>query len=147
MARALVRLEGLAALEKKLDGDSLFREPWRALVEHVGTVGAQRLAAASPSTTGAFPGSIKHKLQNKPLPLWTKVVGNFSFKQRWPFMLNAGAARRKSGTRYTYHYSRSGAETRGWIKNAVVQTYDVVNSELSKLISKIEAAWEQDNPA
>lgn len=143
MMRAQVKITGLSELHKMLDGDALYAESWTEMVNAVSSTVAGRVRTAAPSLSGGFAGSIKWKAQKRPVPLWAKVTGNFPPNNRWPFMLDAGARKTKSGGMSVYHFSRSGAPTRGWIKNTLQATKSLVDQGLERVVRQIEDIWEK----
>lgn len=139
--RALVKITGLSRLHDLLDSNELYAEPWTRMVGDVSSTIAGRIKSAAPTLSGAFASSIQWRVQKRPVPLWTKVTGNFPFKHRWPFMLDAGARKTKSGVS-VYHFSRSGAPTRGWIKNTLTATKGLVDAGLERVAREIERHWQ-----
>lgn len=147
MAKAQVKIQGLTDLLAKLDGNELIGEPWTAFVTDVSTRMASRFKSAAPTKSGGFAGSIQWRAQKKPIPKWSKVVGGFPAKNRWPFMLDAGARKIQGGGVSVYHFSRSGSPTRGWIKNILNETKGFVDAGLAKVTKEIEKRWERKQSA
>lgn len=159
MAKARVKVIGLADLLEKLDANELAAEPWTDMVEGITKTMHSRFAAAAPGER--FPSTIKYRLQQRPIPLWSKITGDFPFKIRYPFMLDAGARRvsgsgvsrigrqaaRSVSTTSVYHYKRSGTPTRHWIRNILNELEGMVNQALPRVAEAIEERWAQKRNA
>lgn len=142
MARVSYRLTlvGGKELLTKLNANNLLAGPWRETMEKVGQIAETAVKRRSPLLTGRLEASITHKVDAAPIPAWAMVTASAENKGfRYGFALDAGKARRKSGTQYTFHYASFRTSTKGWFSGA----RKVISAQIAPIINAAAKAVEQ----
>lgn len=134
-----IRIEGLRELLKKLDGDAVLGQPIKHALNQIGAFGETRAKQRAPRASGRLSAGISHKMDVRPIPLWTKVgyvngamPTNKGF--RYPYALNASKKR-------IYHYAGTKKKTYRWLSGVMAQVRRQFGSLIQNAAREIESNW------
>lgn len=127
MPKIDVTVQGLAELQRKLDGKTLYWQPVKDALNALGKMGASDAQRGAPKLTGALGGGIRHKLNSNPRPLWVAVTTNVVSKtgRRYPWILEFDA-------RYGH---------KNWLRTSIRRAQAAASGVLGDAVRKIEARW------
>ncbi len=140
--RLKASVSGLDELLSKLWAEPIHARPWRNALRAAINLGVRVAQSRAPKETGKLARTVRGKLARTRVPEWGVVTAGRSRKGfRFGFALDAGHGKRRTGTRYEFHFRGTDRSTQGWFTD----TRDVVQSEVNRLLSQaakeIEASW------
>jgi len=130
--RVNVRIEGLAALQRKLRKEVLLAPPLQDAVTATVTDTVQLVERAAPRRSGRLAASITHRIDARPVPTWGRV---------------SVTARRRSrayprGFRYPrlLEYSAKSHHL-GWFRGTFLPARDALRRHVEEARRQIERIW------
>jgi hypothetical protein len=142
-----MEVKGLREVRRQLrEGQAqIYGPPVKDAMKEIGEEGEKRGRAAAPVAGGALRGSIIHRVQDKPLPLWVAVRA--TAKARSGAVAKRQSRAALAGTqrlrRVSYSYPRrleydASRGHEGWLRRAIGGLGGAVQQTLSTAARKIE---------
>jgi len=125
----------------KLDSNELYKRKLEELFREMGQYGVVQLGKRAPKgETRLLANSNKWRFNPA---TWTLILTNDATSNgfRYGFALNAGKAKRKSGTVYEYHRRRTGRPTTAWFSGLRNSTRNRIRANIKKVARAIEGTW------
>lgn len=127
MPKIDIEVRGLAELQAKLDGKTLYWQPVKNALNALGKMAAGDAQRGAPKLSGALSGSMRHKLNANPRPLWVAVTTNVVSRtgRRYPWILEFDA-------KYGH---------KNWLRNSIRRAQGMASGVLGDAVRQIEAKW------
>jgi hypothetical protein len=127
-----VRVEGLAALQRKLRKEVLLAPPLQGAMAATVTDAVQLVEGAAPRRSGRLAASIKSRIDARPVPTWARV----SVTARRPSRSNPRGYRYPGWLEYNPKSPRQ-----GWFRGAVRPVRAALRRHVEEARRQIEQIW------
>lgn len=126
-AQLQVKIDGIAELRRKLDGEWLFGRPFKRAMGEVGKAGKAAAQAAAPAgASGATRAKLYYRVHDIPIPEYLYV----------------GTRARRKGVAYPIVLEYSGRHGhQGWLRGALRPVAAQVGRMLQQVADAVERAW------
>lgn len=153
-----VRVEGLNEIYAKLStSNPIYAAPVRKVFADVTADVESKARKRAPKATGRLAGSIKSRLDARPMPLWARITvdGSGANNFRYPWALEAGH-RRAAGQGYAklgrkakalsraeiiFRYRGTRKSTKKWFRGASRGIRKTLQTLLSQAVKEVESRW------
>jgi len=130
--RVTVRIEGLAALQRKLRKDVLLAPPLKDAMTATVTDTVQLVERAAPRGSGRLAASITHRIDARPVPTWARVAVTARRRSR-------AYPRGFAYPRLLEYSSKSGHQ--GWFRGTFSPARAALKRHVEEARRQIERIW------